>query len=140
MIWKSKFVISIVFVCKFTAIISIPENLFEKSQNVTLLHKELLEVNLSITAYIEESKKRLEALRLGLAREAKSSQKVVEILSEKCKCFIQCYSDKNAYLLAANWKTCSFQVHFTIVLGLGAITSFHLATATIVGPLWTPQL
>lgn len=63
----------------------ISENIFTNSQNVTSLHKELLEINLSVTAFIEESKKRLDGLRLNLAHEAKSSQKVVEILSEKSK-------------------------------------------------------
>lgn len=64
------------------------ENISSNNYNIASLHKELLEVNLSITAYIEESKKRLAGLRLDLARDAKSSQKVVEILSEKCKFYI----------------------------------------------------
>lgn len=61
------------------------ENISSKTQSVTLLHKELLEINLSITVYIQESKKRLARLRLDLAHDAKNSQKVVEILSDKCK-------------------------------------------------------
>lgn len=59
------------------------ENIFTNNKNVRSLHKELLEVNLSISAYITESKRRLKNLRLELAYEAKSSQRVVEILSEK---------------------------------------------------------
>lgn len=59
------------------------KNISANSQSVTLLHKELLEINLSITAYIEESKKRLAGLRLELAHDAKSSQRVVEILCDK---------------------------------------------------------
>lgn len=66
-------------------VIFISENIFANSQNITALHKDLLEINLSITAYIEESKKRLEGLRLELARQATSSHKVVDILSQKCK-------------------------------------------------------
>lgn len=53
------------------------------SQNISKAHKELLEINWSITAYVEESKKRLAGLRLELALDAKSSQRVVEILSDK---------------------------------------------------------
>lgn len=60
------------------------------SQNITTLHKELLELNLSISAYVEESKKRLAGLRLEAAHDAKSSHQVVEILSEKCECFFIC--------------------------------------------------
>lgn len=67
------------FYCNFS------ENIIAKSQNVTSLHKELLEINLSFTAFIEESKRRLGSLRLELANKANSSQRVVEILSEKCK-------------------------------------------------------
>lgn len=52
---------------------------------MTGLHKELLEINFTIAAYIEESKKRLREVRLDLAQQAKSSQEVVEILSQKCK-------------------------------------------------------
>ncbi|CAH2087862.1 unnamed protein product [Euphydryas editha] len=52
------------------------KNIFANTQNVTALHKELLEINLSITAYIEESKNRLEGLRLDLVRQATSSHKV----------------------------------------------------------------
>lgn len=59
------------------------KNISSKTQSVTFLHKELLEINLSITAYIQESKKRLARLRLDLAHDAKNSQKVVEILSDK---------------------------------------------------------
>lgn len=59
------------------------ESIFTNNKNVRSLHKELLEVNLSISAFITESKRRLKNLRLELAYEAKSSQRVVEILSEK---------------------------------------------------------
>lgn len=65
----------------------ISENIFSNNQNLALLHKELLEINLSITAYIEESKRRLGGLRLDLANEAKDSYSVVEILSNKCEYF-----------------------------------------------------
>lgn len=60
------------------------ENIFANSQNVTKLHKELLEINLSITAYIQESRNRLEELRFDLAHQATSSQRVVDILSDTC--------------------------------------------------------
>lgn len=69
----------------FNVVCFIAENISANSQSVTLLHKELLEINLSITAYIEESKKRLAGLRLDLAHDAKSSQRVVEILCDKCE-------------------------------------------------------
>lgn len=49
------------------------------------LQKELLELNLSIKTYIEESEVRLKDLRLKLANQAKNSNKVVDILSKKCK-------------------------------------------------------
>lgn len=75
----------ICFLCDNKLCLLIAENISSNSQSVTLLHKELLEINLSITAYIEESKKRLAGLRLDLANEAKSSQRVVEILSDKCE-------------------------------------------------------
>ena len=65
--------------------IFLSENIHLNTKNITTLHKELLEINLSITAYIEESKSRLKALRLELAHQATSSQRVVEILSDKCK-------------------------------------------------------
>lgn len=59
------------------------KNISSNSQAVTLLHKELLEINLSIITYIEESKQRLARLRMSLAHDAKSSHRVVEILSDK---------------------------------------------------------
>lgn len=67
-------------------IFAFSEDLLGNNRKVTLLHKELLEINLTITAYIEEIKKRLKGLRLELANEQNlSTQKVVEILSDKCK-------------------------------------------------------
>lgn len=59
------------------------KKIVENHQTVTQLHKELVEIDLSFTAYIEESKNRIQNHRLNLARQAKSSQEVVEILSEK---------------------------------------------------------
>lgn len=59
------------------------KKLYTNTVNTTALVKELLEVNLSLTAYIEESKARLEELRLNLGHAAKSSQEVVEIFTEK---------------------------------------------------------
>lgn len=59
------------------------KNISSNSHDVSILHKELLEINLSITAYVEESKKRLAGLRLNLAHDAKDSYRVVEILSDK---------------------------------------------------------
>ncbi|CAG4976398.1 unnamed protein product [Colias eurytheme] len=59
------------------------KNISANNKNVSELHKELLEVNLSISAYVEESKRRLAALRFDLVNSANSSQKVVEILSKK---------------------------------------------------------
>lgn len=59
------------------------EEIFCNNKKVTSLHKELLEINFTLTAYIEESQKRLKGLRLDLANEAKSTQKVVEILSDQ---------------------------------------------------------
>lgn len=65
--------------------IFIAENIFANTKNITEQHKELLEINLSFTAYIEESKRRLQTLRLDLAQQAKSSHRVVEVFNEKCK-------------------------------------------------------
>lgn len=58
-------------------------DIFLNQKNNSVLHKKLLETNISIVAYIEESKQRLERLRVELARTATSAHKVVEILSEK---------------------------------------------------------
>lgn len=69
-----------------TLVYYVLEKILENNQNVTQLHKELVEINLSITAYVQESKTRLETQRLYLAQQAKSSQEVVDILSKHCKC------------------------------------------------------
>lgn len=61
------------------------EDLFTNDKKVRALHKELLNINLTISAYIEESQARLKNLRVDLANEAKSTQKVVQILSDICK-------------------------------------------------------
>ncbi|CAK1589024.1 unnamed protein product [Parnassius mnemosyne] len=61
------------------------KNIAVNTQNVSALHKELLEINLSIRSYVEESKTRLKDIRLELANQAKSANEVVEILSGKCK-------------------------------------------------------
>ncbi|CAK1542538.1 unnamed protein product [Leptosia nina] len=58
------------------------ENLNITFKNVSSLHKELLEINISVKAYIEESKKRLSHLRLQAANNAKSAQEVAEVLSK----------------------------------------------------------
>lgn len=60
------------------------EDLSANNRNLSLLHKELLEINLSVKTYVQESKKRLQGLRLDLAHEARSSHQVVELLTEKC--------------------------------------------------------
>lgn len=51
-------------------------------KNIFQKHKELLEINVSIVAYIEESKKRISSLRLKLADDANSAHKVADILSK----------------------------------------------------------
>lgn len=61
----------------------ISEDIAENTKNLSAHQKELLELNLSITTYIEESKIRLKALRLELANQANSSIKVAEILSRR---------------------------------------------------------
>lgn len=53
------------------------------NKNISQQHKELLELNSSIVAYIEESKIRISSLRLKLADEAHCSYKVADILSKK---------------------------------------------------------
>lgn len=59
------------------------KDLSANNRNLSLLHKELLEINLSVKTYVQESKKRLQGLRLDLAHEARSSHQVVELLTEK---------------------------------------------------------
>lgn len=59
------------------------ENLLASTQNITKQYRELLEVNLSVIAYVRESKKRLEALKLEAALKAKDSFEVVDKLCKK---------------------------------------------------------
>lgn len=81
---ESQFVL-LLFSVDANLLFSLLGNIFQNSRNVTALHEELLEINLSLTAYIGESETRLKALRLSLANSADSSHKVVDILSDKCK-------------------------------------------------------
>lgn len=66
-------------VCIFFA-----ESIISENDKLVSLYKELVEINLSLTTYVQESKKRLSELRLDLARNAKGSHRVVELLSDKC--------------------------------------------------------
>lgn len=61
--------------------------MFSTQKNISELHCELLDINLAFSAYIEESKKHLEAVKLQSALNAKKSFEVVEILSNKCKSY-----------------------------------------------------
>ncbi|KAJ0172594.1 hypothetical protein K1T71_011733 [Dendrolimus kikuchii] len=58
------------------------EDIYSSTAKITHSHKALLETNLAVIAYIEESKQRLEKLRLKRARKASSLKEVVKILSE----------------------------------------------------------
>lgn len=69
----------------FVFIFTLSEDLIINNQKIKPLLKELLEANLTLTAYIKESQKRKKRLRLDLANEAKSTKTVVEILSDQCK-------------------------------------------------------
>ncbi|CAH2055712.1 unnamed protein product, partial [Iphiclides podalirius] len=72
------------------------KNISQNNKNVSDLHKELLELNLSIKTYIEESKIRMKDIRLELASKAKSSTKVVDILSRNYT--IECFPPRNERL------------------------------------------
>lgn len=76
---------SFVFLVRFLLFfvnIYFAEDIFTNTEKITVSHKALLETNLTVIAYIEESKRRLEELRLKRAREASSLKEVVKILSK----------------------------------------------------------
>lgn len=90
--YVSKIELDSLFCCLLTYFIvcvyfQISGDILSYNKKITSLHNELLEVNLTVKAYIEESQDRLRSFRLALANKAatKSTQQVVEILSAICK-------------------------------------------------------
>lgn len=57
--------------------------IFVNTEKVNALQREIVEINLSISAYVEESRKNLEELHLDQAKNATSSHQVVQLLSDK---------------------------------------------------------